>query len=455
MLETDQIKEIFFNFSKKYIDSESVLKLWVDEFLLMEMYTPLVLKIALEKWNTLPTYVTQSLDGDIVDLIKTPTAHSQTALNQYWINRAVNVLQGYTACPIPLSKDARVNSVKKDLLSPKGHKVLRILKHAVETKRTTDMLGNLAQSAAQKANLDLDLFIDIDLSNLFKKGEYWPLLYNQIEISMSTGCYNHCVHCGFDAKAPVSHMPYPIFLKLFKQHADSNRIFGGCDLYNDSDPLSYRDPIINADAGDVVLALPRFMQKRPFNVSFLTKGVLTKQDEITFARVVHHHSRWPTSIILGIELSYIDLPNEPAAHNLKRIKRTAQIHREIINKNPRIRHYHLPNTPTITEAELGLPAPHPDDWYHVIESHTQIQQVGRWATAVQHLSPSDKKALEQTKEDQFTSNHYAISSNLTLYEVRLQGDKFVRRPMGSVLDKKFMNGLKIPQPSFASDKQRE
>ncbi len=442
--------ELFFDFSKKYMNNELVTKEYVTDFLLMELFSPAVLKAAKAQWDTLPDYVQKSLDKEIIDLIQSDTEPSYTEINRYWINRAVRVLQGYSNCPIPLTRDKRLHPFQKDLLSEKGHQLLRILKHAVTTNRATGKPAELARSATQKAVLDLNLFIDLELSNLLERGPAWPLAYNEIEISMSTGCYNHCVHCGYEAKAPVFHMPYPLFLKLFQKHAESGRILGGVDIYNNSDPMSYYDPIINADAGDVVLALPRLMGERRLNVSFLTKGVLTKQDETTFARVVYHHLRWPNDCRLGIELSYVDLPGEAVAKNKERIKHTAQIYRDISNKNPRIRHYHLPNTPTITEAEFGLPPANPDDWYHTIDSHTDMQRVGRWADAAERLSPADKIAVEQTKEKNFTSDCYAITADLMLYDVKKQGNKFVWRPMGSILDTPFMRQLQIPQPDLLS-----
>ncbi len=161
----------------------------------------------------------ESLDPKIVSMINAETSamRNQSTLNQYWVQRAITVLNGYANCPVPLSRDKRTKTFHRDILSEKGHQCLHILEQAYKAKHYTRRLEKLAQQAAQKALLDLSLFIDFDYLQpiVLSDVPYAAPNSKNFQVSMTTGCYNGCVHCGFDAKAPVAHMPYPIFLKLF------------------------------------------------------------------------------------------------------------------------------------------------------------------------------------------------------------------------------------------------
>lgn len=90
-------------------------------------------------------------------------------------------------------------------------------------------------------------------------------------------------------------------------------------LYADSDPLSYRDPIIGADAADVVHFLKNTvpLQNRQ-DIAFLTKGILQKKDEETIAKLAMGRYKMTLSVLL--------LPGEPIHQNIRRTLKTIDVY---------------------------------------------------------------------------------------------------------------------------------
>ncbi len=426
---------------KKALNAPAAVQENLSDFLLVEMYTPTVLACAKEQWKTLPFYVTESLDPAIVELIHNPPAQVQSALNRYWIERAVNVLRGYADCPVPFARDTRGRGPRYDLLSEKGRARLQILEYAVSTNAATNKLATLARSAAQKADLDLDLFVDLSYMD--------AIAQHDVTVTMSSGCDNGCVHCGFEARAPVSHMPYPVFLKL-TQHCTTKRWDHTCYIYSDSDPITYQDPIINADAGDAVRALVDVLDfPKIIRIPFLTKGVLTKRDEIAFGKVVHHQKLIDRCFYFGVGLSFVDLPGEAVDKNIARIKRTVQIYRDITGKNPPVKHLHLPGTTQVREETLSLVKAAPGQ-LRPISSDTDIVPVGRWDTASKQLKIKRKQNPDaRSSEREFSEDGYIVGSNLMIYDVYLHtekgANKYVWQPLCSVFDRAFVERLKNPK----------
>ncbi len=435
-------KQPSFQWLERHIDDETVIQYYLPEFLLAEVYSPTVLRIAQQHWSELPFYVKESLDTEIVSLILNPVDNMQAALNQYWIQRAVKVLRGYADCQVPFSDDKRIVVPHRDLLSKKGHKQLSLLEQAIAENRSTNQLGKQARAAAQKAGLDLTLFIDMDYLDILNQNRFG--LCKNIDVSMTSGCYNGCVHCGYEAKAPVSHMPYPIFLKVAQKIYGTASFQGPCYIYTDSDPIAYRDPIINADSGDVIMMMNTILKnKDKSNIQFVTKGVLTKRDEIAFGKIVHHanlfrfkqKNDWRP--VMGLDISFVDLPGEAVAKNFERVKRTLEICMAIDPKvDFTLRYYVLPEQEQIPfERLLTLPG--------VSLSNIHISgfdAIGRWGEKMKEEGVKIYKGWYVPRVN-LTDDRYVICSNLTMYDVYRKDDKLIWQPLGSVLDRNFITRL--------------
>lgn len=178
-----------------------------------------------------------------------------------------------------------------------------------------DSLKQEAFRSANKFLLDLNHFISFphieEASFLSQKA--------RLTVSLSTGCYNQCVHCAYEAKPPVSHIPYPIFLRLVEAFAHRLSEPASQMLYANSDPLSYYDPIIEADSADVVHFLKHTipLQNRQ-KLAFLTKGILQKKDEKTVAKLAMGRHKITLSVLL--------LPGEPIAQNICRVLKTIDVY---------------------------------------------------------------------------------------------------------------------------------
>ncbi len=435
-----------FEWLQKHHIDEAAIQQYLPEFLLAEVYSPMILRVAQEQWNELPFYVRQSLDSEIVSLINNPVAATETALNQYWIRRAIHVLRGYADCPVPLSDDTRMKPLRRDLLSQKGHKRLCLLERALAENRATNQLGKQARSAAQKAGLDLSLFVDFEHLDTLSKGHYG--VYKNIDVSMTSGCYNGCVHCGYEAKSPVSHMPYPIFLKIATKIYGNSNFNGFCYIYTDSDPITYRDSIINADSGDVILAMNSILKnKSKTGIQFVTKGVLTKRDEIAFGKVIHNANLFrfmrkkDWRPIMGLDISLVDLPGEAVDKNYQRVKRTLEICTDIDPKaDITLRYYVIPEQKQLRLDELLLlPGITPEN-LHI----SGFDKVGRWAQKVKEGKIKKSVYDWLIPETVLTHNHYIISANLMLHDVYREGDKFTWQSLCSVFDKDFIRRLASP-----------
>lgn len=308
----------------KFRDNPELVQNQLYDFLLYNIYSPAVLKEWKARTKEIPSYLNAQMPDFLKALANSSVSDDamQQGIHRYWLNQAVSVLKGYHSCPVPLSSDKRVVSQTYSLLSLKGRSWLHRFEAVQKGSSVPLNTGHEAFYAANKFLLDLDLFRSLGYlksCSLLNNG-----LQRNLTISMSSGCYNGCCHCGFEAKARVSHMPYPILLKLYflfdKQTYPSY-------LYADSDPISYQDPIIGADCGDVIhyVAL-----KGQFAPGFITKGPLTPSNLTALSKVMER---------TGAQFSYIDLPGEVNPDkNKSRIKQGIAAYLEI----PESRRYHMP-----------------------------------------------------------------------------------------------------------------
>lgn len=423
----------------RHKNSIKTVEIFLSDFLLAEIYSPIVLTLMKEKWEALPFYVQKSIPSEILEIASTKgTENIQTQLNQYWLNRAIQVLSGYQNCPIPLTKDKRINGPRRNLLSSKGEKQLAFLKQAQARQRMSSRIMEMALESAHKFLLNLDLFIGFDYLNSFEfNKEYKDTRSSRaptLQVIMTSGCYNGCVHCGYSATAPVYHMPYPLFLKLFKtvysQKSMDNYFFPF--IYGNSDPVSYQDSIINADSGDVMLAFKRLYSK-PINISFLTKGILIKKDEVSLAKVLHH-TKDKSKVELGFLFSFVDLPGENVNKNLVRLKRTQEIFNSILPGKMSIRHYAVDGMETFDSKFISQ--------FGKVDRDIMLDQIGRWAEVSERLQIEEENYHKKYDTRHFTMDKYIIAADLTLYDVYKKGNQFFWQPICSILDQEAIGQMR-------------
>ena len=285
------------------------------KYVLFEFYTPTLCRMMLKRQKEFPSCFLKKWPSFIWESKFLPEALLQEKIDDFWQHRAIQVLTGYQMCPIPFSKYFNPQIKTMNLLSRQGEDLLEQLKSHKDN--LSDTMKEKTVRAANKFLLDLNNFIS------FPEIEKAPFTAQKVRmtVSLSTGCYNQCVHCGYEAKPVLSHMPYPIFLRLVE--AFGHRLGGtglnGQMIYADSDPMSYYDPIIGADAADVVHFLKTTipLQNRE-NISFLTKGILFSQDELTVAKMAMGKYSMTLSVVL--------LPGEAVQKNIKRILRTIDVY---------------------------------------------------------------------------------------------------------------------------------
>ncbi len=377
----------------------------LHDCVLYGIYSPTILKEWLSQKETLPAYVNAQMPDRLKELAQNNLSDEemQQGIHRFWLTKAVDVLQGYHTCSLPISSDARVQTQTRSLLSKKGRDWLNRFKKAQKQDTIPINMGHEAFYAANKFLFNLDLFIS--LKHLKNSTLLNNDLQHNLTVSMSSGCYNGCCHCGFKATAPVSHTPYPILLKLYflfdKQTYPSY-------LYADSDPISYQDPIIGADCGDVIhyIAL-----KGQFSPGFITKGPLTKNNVIALSKVMER---------TGVQFSYIDLPGErKITANKERIKRGLAAYGDV----PNDRRYHFP---IIRRYSFNEP----------VGVETTFQQNrpsfnGAWVDTWKRLGLSDE---QKGNLNHFSDDGLVIRSNGDICGVKLNPDthQFDWEKLGSI-----------------------
>lgn len=321
------------------------------KWMLFEFYTPQLCRMMAERQSSLPEDFVAGWPSFIQESPHLSDLVLQDKIDTFWVKRALRVLSGYQACSVPLPAHSTVACKTMNLLSPRGEKLLHRLQKAVLHPPVSRTLKRQAFYAANKFLLDLNNFIS------FPEIEKAPFtaLKARMTVSLSTGCYNQCVHCGYEAKPVLSHMPYPIFLRLVEAfgHQLGGKGLNGQMIYADSDPISYEDPIIGADAADVVYFLKTTipLQNRE-SVFFLTKGIATNREVIPIAKMAM--SRSP------ISLSVVLLPGENIQRNVRRVLNTINIYRRYGGSTDQIsgRYYSTSGLETVPQIECqGLHFP--------------------------------------------------------------------------------------------------
>lgn len=267
------------------------------DFLLMEIFSPIILKRAKEV--QLPSYVKRHIPQELLEGM--PIA-------DYYQKKAIDVLEGYKSCqsPYPISSSAYTETT--NLLSQKGEAFLSRLKQEKLSEELTIQASN-------KVLLNLGFFKD--LSDFEKMPFIRHHGKEKIKVAATAGCYNQCCHCGYPARKVISHMRYPVLMKMLDKIGGILYPREKLSLYADSDPLAYRDPIINAHMGDVVRSLrtePTLIWERPFN--FVTKGPLFEEDADILAELSEQSN---------LCLSFVNIRQErDVASNQSRVEKAIQ-----------------------------------------------------------------------------------------------------------------------------------
>ena len=213
-------------------DNSKKVSSFLEEYLLFEIYSPIVMRLAHQRWNELPYYVRDSVHPEMKELIQKAnhfsTLELQEKIRAHLIVRAINVLLGYKNCPIPLTKDKHIPVVHQNILSNRGEWVLRRLLHAACHQEYTHDMAELALRASHKFLMNTDYYKKVNLdfeevdqlvlkSSTKEKDEnyyYFPIL------QLTQGCVfttalNLAGNCGISVPAgldPDTHMPSGIQL---------------------------------------------------------------------------------------------------------------------------------------------------------------------------------------------------------------------------------------------------
>lgn len=284
------------------------------KFVLFEFYTPMLCRMIVRRQRHIPSSVFTRLPSFVLMSPSLSDQQIQKQIDAFWLKKAIQVLSGYQQVKVPFSADPSVPRKTMNLLSDQGQNVLKLLQNAEQRGFFPEALKQVAFRSANKFMLDLNHFISFpqltESAFLSQKARK--------TVSLSTGCYNQCVHCAYEADPPVSHMPYPIFLRL-TEALNHHLGWPSQMLYANSDPLSYHDPIIGADAADVVHFLKHTipLQNRS-QIAFLTKGILQKKDEKTIAKLAMGRYKMTLSVLL--------LPGEPINQNIRRTLKTIDVY---------------------------------------------------------------------------------------------------------------------------------
>ena len=332
----------------------------LDAYLLLNIYSPVVIREAFHQWDSQKEHVKNALPIDIKELIKNSPQFSdddiRRKLNKYTIQKAVQVLKGYKKCSLPLTQDPKVNSFQYNLLSEKGKRALHILFNADKKGHYSDAITSLAIATSHKFLMDFSYYKTPEITKelaeallIHGQAKDGKMQYAFPILKLSKGCTNNCSHCMNCAEPHVSHMPFPLWCALHKalnqyygdpksdrQYANTFQYF-----YEDNDPLSYRDDIIGADVGDIALFCK--VNKAPFILT--TKGATDARSEEALLKAA--------SVLTEIVFSFVDTPKENIPENLARIQKgIRQIHALPFHREAIVDHLHLKSGPTISEDQF-------------------------------------------------------------------------------------------------------
>ncbi|MDD3668764.1 MAG: hypothetical protein PHX68_00475 [Alphaproteobacteria bacterium] len=396
--------------------------------LLFDIFSAEIVRAARGKWDRLPAYLHASIPKSMCTIIREAPENSnvQSTIDAWYVNRAAYLLKSYSRCLVPYSADGRVPAARVDLLSQDGAHRLAELTQALSSGNLTPEIVEKAFGASSRFFLDLDLFKDVDpvldIRNPITQKTAAEESAAYLCLSASSGCHNACVHCGFNGCGPVSHMPYPLFSKLYRLF-HQNSPPAAIQRYLDSDPLHYMDPIIGADAGDIALTLNAVYWNQLIPT---TKGVLFGTDKAVLEKMY--------AIAPHIVLSHVALPGEPAQKNMRRLadsldavsKASVLTGLQPDSNPPPVVAVQTYGPPEATDSLAPLLARYAD--LNFIVKHRRCAPVGRAARLdASYLRDSEKKLMEY---DSFLN----IRANGDITWVNLEGAEYQHYTIGNVLE---------------------
>ncbi|MFC1576888.1 ATP-binding protein [Candidatus Omnitrophota bacterium] len=146
-----------------------------------------------------------------------------------------------------------------------GKRYLLDLEQAIAGHNTA-LIDSLSKEFPTTENPHLEYFepVSTDLSLFQPKG------HQQLAaIRIAKGCSHTCGHCAFAAGTRISGMPFNEILALLERLKDLER--GSMEtylsLYRDNELLDYYDPVYDADAGDVISAILRYLPHQGVDIT--------------------------------------------------------------------------------------------------------------------------------------------------------------------------------------------
>ena len=334
----------------------------LNHYLLLQIYSLLVIRAAAEKWKCASPLLLGSTPPKIRSLIEQSHDLSdqkvKNALNQYLLENAIDVLTKYQSCLVPLTEDPTVERTMRKLTSEQGDRNLQILRQASNDKRYTDEMADLAVKCSHKFLFDDKNFRQWPITAEFARDcaiSYEHSLYSFPTLQLTKGCPNGCSHCDCRAENHLSHMPWPVFVNLYKGfYAHYKHYHQGGEWYyfsqffGDSDMLTYYDSIMNADSGDAALFV-RLWGNGLYNV--MTRGVKDERMELALQKVLIAGNNNDQVQLL---ISFVDADKENMQKNTQQLCDTLKIIKEFPFRSNGlgIMHLHLKSGPTVDLKDI-------------------------------------------------------------------------------------------------------
>ena len=301
------------------------------------IYSPVRIRMLSEGYGD--WYTKEDTPHEIQKLVQEAPSLSdseiQAKLNKYYIHKAIRTMSAYKGGSVPLTNFPHVETKQINLLSQKGEQTLARLINAAKENDYSDRITLLALRGAHKFLMDTSCYRDFDIDGNFLIARHQMLegplkdktFYTFPTVQLTKGCYNNCSHCMAEATADsINHMPYPMFIKIFeklwpqyKKYPFYTGDHSFSKHFDDSDTFAYQDNIMGVDYGDVVTFL---RAKHAAPSCLLTKGVRGKKAKLALAKTLQF-SDWP------INISFVDTPKENMPDNIKRLKDTLQVIKDI------------------------------------------------------------------------------------------------------------------------------
>ncbi len=338
----------------RFKDNPKFIEKNIGDFLLYQIYSPCVIRTCYPLWPQLPKVYRENTPPEIESLMEMSpflnTDQLAQKLNRYQIEKAIKVLKSYQNCSVPLTQDQSVKKTRRKLTSSVGDSNLKILQQALQKGNYSNAMADLAVRCSHKFLFDKRNYrhwhISSEMAKKLAKERIWSVwLFPAIQLTK--GCENRCSHCCDRAESNLSHMPWPVFVDIYKGLNRHYRFYPqeSCGHYfsqffADSDMLSYQDPIMGADSGDAAMWVAQ--EKGYFNV--MTRGVTNQKSELALRKVIM--SEQP------LVISFVDSPNENMHHNIDQLRDTLDVVESMKNRkfNPSIVHLHTKNGPTVPDS---------------------------------------------------------------------------------------------------------